>query len=94
MYHTSYKNCRRRIKEEKDKIEAAIGKTIYMRVRIDAVQRNPTVPTQAATLEEKYAYASKIRGVCKDLITDDAEYTNAKNLYSRAADLFKNMSKI
>ena len=44
MYHTSYKNCRRRIKEEKDKIEASIGPFIWMRIRVDGVSRNPLVP--------------------------------------------------
>jgi hypothetical protein len=78
MYHTSYKNCRRRIKEEKDKIEASIGKFIWMRIRVDGVSRNPLVPKQDATLEEKYAFANKIREVCKELIADDCEYTNAK----------------
>ena len=45
---------------------------------VDGVSRNPLVPKQDATLEEKNAFANKIREVCKELIADDCEYTNAK----------------
>jgi hypothetical protein len=82
----------RRTQEEKDKIKAAIGSTVYMKLMIDSIKREPTIPKQNSSFVDKIAFSEKVREIAKEQI-DDQDYSNAKQLYSRACVLFRHMSR-
>ena len=55
------------------------------------IKRDPKC-NNTASFEEKLKFFDKIRPLCKDLIADD-EVSNARAIYARAIDCFKNISK-
>ena len=55
------------------------------------IKRDPKC-SNTAPFEVKLAFFEKIRPLCKELIEED-EISNARQLYSRCIDCFKNMSK-
>lgn len=92
MYHQSYTKCLRRTQEEKDKIASSIGNTIYMKLMIDSIKREPKIPKQNGSMPEKVEFYEKIREIAKEQI-EQKDYSNAKQLYSRACTLFRHMSR-
>jgi len=67
----------RRTQEEKEKIGAAIGSTIYMKLKVDSIKREPKQPNQKAGLAERLEFFEKVRDVAKEQI-EDGDYSNAK----------------
>ena len=55
------------------------------------IRRDPKC-NNTAPLEVKLAFFDKICPLCKELIADN-EVSNARAIYARAIDCFKNMSK-
>ena len=55
------------------------------------IKRDPKC-SNTASYEVKLAYFEKIRPLCKELIADN-EVSNARAIYARSIDCFKNMSK-
>jgi hypothetical protein len=74
-------------------MKAAVGDTIYIKVTVLSIKRDPKC-LQSATWEEKNTYFEAVRDICKELISEEKEYSNAKQLYSRCVSIFKNMSKV
>ena len=68
-----------------------IGCEIYIKVEITNIKRDPKCEV-SDTFDTKLAYFDKIRQLCKDLIAED-EISNARMLYSRCIDCFKNIPK-
>jgi hypothetical protein len=71
---------------------AAVGPTIYIKVTLLSIKRDPKC-AQTASWEEKVKYFEAVREISKELISEEKEYSNAKQLYSRCVSIFKNMSK-
>ena len=68
-----------------------IGKDIYIKIEVTNIKRDPKCCV-SATFDQKLAYFDKIRQLGKELIADD-EISNARMLYSRCIDCFKNIPK-
>ena len=64
---------------------------IYIRVHITNIKRDPKCDTKAS-LDEKLRFFERVRITGKEL-SEEGEWSNAKNLYSRCIGLFKNMPK-
>jgi len=90
IYHNSNLSVQRST-EEKEQIRATVGQDIYIRVHITNIKRDPKCDTKA-TLDEKLRFFERVRITGKEL-SEEGEWSNAKNLYSRCIGLFKNMPK-
>ena len=73
-------------------MQNSVGPTIYIRVNLVNIKRNPKCETQAP-LEQKLVFYDKIREMSRELISVFQEYSNAERLYSRCISIFKNMPK-
>jgi len=91
MYHQANLQYQR-TQEEKDAMTAAVGPTIYIKVTLLSIKRDPKCE-QTASWEKKVKYFEAVREISKELISEEKEYSNAKQLYSRCVSIFKNMSK-
>ena len=90
MYHKTNLSMQR-TQEERDAMRLKVGQDIYIRVQVTNIKRDPMCDAKA-TWDEKITFFNKVREVGKELCAE-AEYSNAKNLYSRCIGVFKNMPK-
>ncbi len=81
-----------RTEEDRHRMRTTVGPTIWIKVDITNIKKNPKCDTQAP-LEEKLIFYEKIREMSRELITLFKEYSNAETLYSRCISIFKNMPK-
>ena len=72
---------------------AAVGATIFIKVTVLSIKRDPKC-AQSASWDEKKSYFEQVREIARELISEEKEYSNAKQLYSRCVSIFKNMSKV
>lgn len=70
----------------------SVGPTIWIRVEITNIKRNPKCDTQAP-LDEKLVFFEKVKEASRELISLFQEYSNAERLYQRCISIFKNMPK-
>lgn len=70
----------------------SVGPTIWIKVSITNIKRNPKCDTQAP-LDQKLVFYDKVRDQSRELIGLFQEYSNAERLYSRCISIFKNMPK-
>ena len=70
----------------------SVGPTIWIKVSITNIKRNPKCDTQAP-LDQKLVFYDKVREQSRELIGLFQEYSNAERLYSRCISIFKNMPK-
>ena len=68
-----------------------IGNDIWIQISMTNIRRDPKC-SNTAPFEVKLAFFEKIRVICKDLIAEN-EHSNARAIYARAIDCFKNMPK-
>ena len=73
------------------KAAAPPGNDIYIHINLTNIRRDPKCSNTAA-FEVKLAFFEKIRPLCKELIAEN-EHSNARAIYARAINCFKNMSK-
>ena len=90
IYHKQKENLPAALTESA-KAAGPIGNDIYIQINMTNIRRDPKC-SNTATFEVKLAFFEKIRVICKDLIAEN-EHSNARAIYARAIDCFKNMSK-
>ena len=73
-------------------MQNSVGPTIWIKVTIVNIKRNPKWDTQAP-LDQKLIFYEKVREMSRELIGLFQEYSNAERLYSRCISIFKNMPK-
>ena len=73
-------------------MQNSVGPTIWIRVNLTNIKRNPKCDTQAP-LDQKLVFYDKVRDMSRELISLFKEYSNAERLYSRCISIFKNMPK-
>lgn len=69
----------------------SVGDTIYFKLTVSNIRRNPKVANNAS-IETKFEYYDKIRVLCKELC-EVGEYSNAETLYARSLQTFASVSK-
>ena len=91
IYHE--KNMRlQRTKADRERMKNSVGPTVFIRVNIINIKRDPKCDTQAP-LDQKLIFYNKIREINRELIGLFQEYVNAERLYARCISIFKNMPK-
>ena len=91
IYHKKNMSLQR-TKEDRERMKNAVGPTIFIRINITNIKRNPKCDTQAP-LDQKLVFYDKVREISRELIGLFQEYVNAERLYSRCISIFKNMPK-
>ena len=71
--------------------EAEVGQTIWLKVEITNIKRDLKCAPNA-NFEAKIAFNEKVRVICRELVTFE-QYSNAADLYSRGAQVFKSIPK-
>lgn len=72
--------------------EAQVGRTIWLRVEICQIKRDPKCP-QTATYEVRTEYLEKVRRLCRELV-EFGEYSWADILYNRCVQVFSSIPKL
>lgn len=72
--------------------EAEVGQTIWLKVEICKIKRDPKCPNNAP-IAERFAYYEKVRVVCRELVSI-GEYSNAADLYARCAQNLRSIPKL
>mmetsp|Transcript_21241 Transcript_21241/g.26167 ORF Transcript_21241/g.26167 Transcript_21241/m.26167 type:complete len:181 (+) Transcript_21241:44-586(+) len=91
IYHKKNMSLQR-TPEDRERMKNAVGPTVYIRVNITNIKRNPKCDTQAP-LDQKIIFYNSVREISRELIGLFKEYVNAERLYSRCISIFKNMPK-
>jgi len=91
IYHQINMNLQR-TEEDRERMRTSVGPTIFIRVNLTNIKRNPKCDTQAP-LDKKLIFYNQVREIGRELIGQFEEYSNAERLYSRCISIFKNMPK-
>ena len=73
------------------KSAAQVTQTIWLKVEICNIKRDCRCDLKAS-FETKLAYYEKVRATCRELVSFQ-EYSNASDLYSRCAQVFRSIPK-